>query len=102
MLIFRSMGLKCIPFLPQIMPPFLQCMRQKDILFLKFLFKQLGMLVAIVKQHIRVSLPPFRWLPPSVITNIIDSNYHPFIVFCLGSLGRDLYSHQGVLEHIAT
>jgi FKBP12-rapamycin complex-associated protein len=54
MLIFKSLGLKCIPFLPQIMPPFLQCMRTKETGFLKFLFKQLGLLVAIVKQHIRV------------------------------------------------
>ncbi len=53
MLIFKSLGLKCIPFLPQIMPPFLQVMRTKETLFLKFLFKQLGTLVAIVKQHIR-------------------------------------------------
>jgi len=53
MLIFKSLGLKCIPFLPQIMPPFLQVMRAKETGFLKFLFKQLGVLVAIVKQHIR-------------------------------------------------
>jgi FKBP12-rapamycin complex-associated protein len=54
MFIFKSLGLKCIPFLPQIMPPFLQCMRTKESTLLKFLFKQLGLLVAIVKQHIRV------------------------------------------------
>jgi FKBP12-rapamycin complex-associated protein len=53
MLIFKSLGLKCIPFLPQIMPPFLQVMRTKETLFLKFIFKQLGSLVSIVKQHIR-------------------------------------------------
>jgi hypothetical protein len=60
MFIFKSLGLKCIPFLPQIMPPFLQCMRTKETILLKFLFKQLGLLVAIVKQHIRVPHSPAR------------------------------------------
>lgn len=73
MFIFKSLGVKCIPFLPQIMPPFLQVMRttsDNDFLkvscwrpvvqlshlinfFYQFLFKQLGQLVAIVKQHVR-------------------------------------------------
>ena len=53
MFIFKSLGLKCVPYLPQIMPQFLLVMRTCEPLFREFLFQQLGMLVAIVKQHIR-------------------------------------------------
>ncbi|KYQ91695.1 protein kinase [Tieghemostelium lacteum] len=53
MFIFKSLGLKCIPFLPQIMPPFLHVMNSCEPGFREFLFQQLGLLVSIVKQHIR-------------------------------------------------
>eukprot|EP01133_Synstelium_polycarpum_P000171 gene171-204_t len=53
MFIFKSLGLKCIPFLPQIMPPFLHVMNTCEPGFREFLFQQLGSLVSIVKQHIR-------------------------------------------------
>ena len=54
MLMFESLGLKCVPFLPQIMPPFLACMRTKEKKRLEPLFKQLCLLVYIAKQHIKV------------------------------------------------
>ncbi|EAL66546.1 protein kinase, Atypical group [Dictyostelium discoideum AX4] len=53
MYIFKSLSLKSIPFLPQIMPPFLHAMNTGEPLFREFLFQQLGSLVSIVKQHIR-------------------------------------------------
>ncbi|KAF2071336.1 hypothetical protein CYY_007349 [Polysphondylium violaceum] len=53
MYIFKSLNLKCIPFLPQIMPPFLHVMNSCEPGFREFLFQQLGLLVSIVKQHIR-------------------------------------------------
>ncbi|GAM16986.1 hypothetical protein SAMD00019534_001610 [Acytostelium subglobosum LB1] len=53
MFIFKSLGLKCIPFLPQIMPPFLHVMNSCEPGFREFLFQQLSSLVSIVKQHIR-------------------------------------------------
>eukprot|EP00003_Mantamonas_plastica_P010783 TRINITY_DN2025_c0_g1_i1.p1 TRINITY_DN2025_c0_g1~~TRINITY_DN2025_c0_g1_i1.p1 ORF type:complete len:2240 (+),score=782.23 TRINITY_DN2025_c0_g1_i1:702-7421(+) len=53
MYIFQSLGMKCVPFLPQIMPAFLGVMRSCDDGFREFLFQQLGKLVSIVKQHIR-------------------------------------------------
>jgi phosphatidylinositol kinase/protein kinase (PI-3 family) len=71
MFIFKSLGLKCIPFLPQIMPPFLQCMRTKESTLLKFLFKQLGLLVAIVKQHIRVREATSLQLPLAVACDAV-------------------------------
>ncbi|XP_004346781.2 TOR pathway phosphatidylinositol 3-kinase TorA [Capsaspora owczarzaki ATCC 30864] len=57
MFICKSLGLRCVPFLPQIMPPMLQVMRTREPGFREFLFQQLGALVAIVKQHIRNYLP---------------------------------------------
>lgn len=53
MYIFKTLGLKCVPFLPQIMPPFLNMMRSCPVGILEFHFQQLGLLVTIVKQHIR-------------------------------------------------
>jgi hypothetical protein len=53
MMIFKSLQLRCVPYLPQIMPQFLHVMRTCDPSFREFLFTQLGMLVSIVKQHIR-------------------------------------------------
>ena len=54
MFIFKSLGLKCIPFLPQIMPPFLHVMNTCESGFREFLFQQMGSLVSIVKQRIIV------------------------------------------------
>ncbi|KAI9026899.1 armadillo-type protein [Hyaloraphidium curvatum] len=57
MYIFKTLGLKGVPFLPQIMPHFFAMMRTCPISILEFHFQQLGVLVSIVKQHIR------NWLP---------------------------------------
>ncbi len=94
MLIFKSLGLKCIPFLPQIMPPFLQCMRTKETILLKFLFKQLGLLVAIVKQHIRVRPATRRDTAQLMLAD-------PPITRLAGLSGRDLFADQGVLGDLA-
>ncbi|GAO47492.1 hypothetical protein G7K_1698-t1 [Saitoella complicata NRRL Y-17804] len=53
MYIFKTMGLKCVPFLSQIIPGFLHVMRTCSPTILEFYFQQLGILVSIVKQHIR-------------------------------------------------
>jgi FKBP12-rapamycin complex-associated protein len=53
MYIFKTLGLKCVPFLPRIIPPFLNMMRNCSVGMLEFHFQQLGLLVSIVKQHIR-------------------------------------------------
>ncbi|KFO31595.1 Serine/threonine-protein kinase mTOR [Fukomys damarensis] len=51
--IFKSLGLKCVQFLPQVMPTFLNVIRVCDVAIREFLFQQLGMLVSFVKSHIR-------------------------------------------------
>ena len=53
MQIFRQLGLKCVPFLKDIVPPMLNVMRNCESGLRDFLFQQLGELVRIVKQHIR-------------------------------------------------
>src|SRR5271163_4086282 len=55
MFIFKSLGLKCIPFLHQIMPPFLHLMNTCESGFREFLFQQMGSLVSVVKQRIHIA-----------------------------------------------
>lgn len=49
--IFKSLGIKCVPYLPQVLPSLLT-VRTADINFREFLFQQLSILIEIVKQHI--------------------------------------------------
>ncbi|XP_071445181.1 serine/threonine-protein kinase mTOR [Hetaerina americana] len=51
--IFKSLGIKCVPYISQVMPSFLNVVRTADANFREFLFQQLAVLIAIVKQHIR-------------------------------------------------
>lgn len=47
------MGIKCVPFIPQVMPSFLNVIRSADTNFRDFLFQQLAVLINIVGQHVR-------------------------------------------------
>ncbi|XP_041480411.1 serine/threonine-protein kinase mTOR-like [Lytechinus variegatus] len=51
--IFKSLGVKCVQFLPQIMPTYINVIRTCDNNTREFLFQQLGIMISIVKQHIR-------------------------------------------------
>ncbi|KAG5306758.1 MTOR kinase, partial [Acromyrmex insinuator] len=51
--IFKSLGIKCVPYISQVMPSFLNVVHTADMNFREFLFQQLAVLIAIVKQHIR-------------------------------------------------
>ncbi|KAK0179190.1 hypothetical protein PV327_008004 [Microctonus hyperodae] len=51
--IFKSLGIKCVPYISQVMPSFLNVVRTADVNFREYLFQQLAILIAIVKQHIR-------------------------------------------------
>eukprot|EP01135_Chromosphaera_perkinsii_P003113 Nk52_evm2s236 gene=Nk52_evmTU2s236 len=53
MFIAKALGVKTVPFLPTIMPPFLYVMNTCEQSFREFMFKQLAVLVSVVKQHIR-------------------------------------------------
>ncbi|KKZ57818.1 FKBP12-rapamycin complex-associated protein [[Emmonsia] crescens] len=55
--IFKTLGLKCVPFLGQIIPAFLSVIRSTPTSRLESYFNQLAILVTIVRQHIRAFLP---------------------------------------------
>ena len=55
--IFKTIGMKCVPFLGQIIPGFLGVMRSSPPPRLESYFNQLAVLVNIVRQHIRAFLP---------------------------------------------
>ncbi|KAL1494336.1 hypothetical protein ABEB36_009951 [Hypothenemus hampei] len=50
---FKSLGIKCVPYIAQVLPSLLNVVRTADINFREFLFQQLAQLISIVKQHIR-------------------------------------------------
>lgn len=51
--IVKSLGVKCVPYIQQVMPSFLNVIRTAELSSLEFLFQQLATLIVIVKQHIR-------------------------------------------------
>ena len=51
--IFKTLGLKCVPFLGQIIPSFVAVIRNAPSNRLESYFNQLSILVTIVRQHIR-------------------------------------------------
>lgn len=51
--IFKTLGLKCVPFLGQIIPSFVTVIRSAPANRLELYFNQLAILVSIVRQHIR-------------------------------------------------
>ncbi|KAF9116461.1 phosphatidylinositol kinase- protein kinase tor1 [Mortierella sp. AM989] len=55
--IFRSLQLKMVAFLPQIMPVYLTIMQSGTVLNLDFYFEKMGVLVQIVTLHIRPYIP---------------------------------------------
>ncbi|KAL3475819.1 armadillo-type protein [Aspergillus californicus] len=55
--IFKTLGLKCVPFLGQIIPGFISVIRGSPTSRLESYFNQMAILVNIVKQHIRAFLP---------------------------------------------
>lgn len=50
--IFQSLGIKCVPYLSQVLPSLLENIRTANNNLREFLFQQLAILVEIVRQHI--------------------------------------------------
>ncbi|XP_063917186.1 serine/threonine-protein kinase mTOR isoform X2 [Zophobas morio] len=71
--IFKSLGIKCVPYISQVLPSLLYVVRTADVNFKEFLFQQLAQLIYIVKQHIRNYLDDICqlikefWTPSSTI-----------------------------------
>lgn len=55
--IFQSLGLKCVPFLGQIIPSFISVMHAAPHSRLDLYFNHLAVLVSIVRQHVRAFVP---------------------------------------------
>ncbi|KNE54070.1 hypothetical protein AMAG_17615 [Allomyces macrogynus ATCC 38327] len=51
MYICKTLGLKCVPFLPQIMPPFLGMLKTSQPPMLEFFFQEMAQLVQVVGAH---------------------------------------------------
>ncbi|POY71739.1 putative Non-specific serine/threonine protein kinase [Rhodotorula taiwanensis] len=58
MYIFRSLRLKVVSFLPQVLPAFLNVMRSCPVGLQEYYFQNLGQLISMVKQHVRNHLGP--------------------------------------------
>ncbi|XP_048736860.2 serine/threonine-protein kinase mTOR-like [Ostrea edulis] len=88
--IFKSLGIKCVPYIQQVIPAYLAVIRSADQTFREFLFQQLGVIIAIVKQHIRNYLDDIfaivkeYWSPNSTMQNTII-NLVEQIVTALGT-----------------
>ncbi|KAI0046207.1 atypical/PIKK/FRAP protein kinase [Auriscalpium vulgare] len=57
MSIFKTQGLKCVTFLPQIIPAFAAVTRGSPARLQEFHLQQLAILVGIIKQHVRNYMP---------------------------------------------
>ncbi|PFH51827.1 hypothetical protein AMATHDRAFT_58344 [Amanita thiersii Skay4041] len=57
MSIFKTQGLKCVTFLPQIIPAFATVTRGSTARLQEFHLQQLAILVGIIKQHVRNYMP---------------------------------------------
>ncbi|EPS28844.1 Serine/threonine-protein kinase tor2 [Penicillium oxalicum] len=69
--IFKTLGLKCVPFLGQIVPAFIAVIRSSPASRLESYFNQMAILVNIVRQHIRAFLPEII----DVIREFWDASY---------------------------
>ncbi|KAJ5666232.1 uncharacterized protein N7477_008680, partial [Penicillium maclennaniae] len=69
--IFKTLGLKCVPFLGQIVPAFISVIRSSPASRLESYFNQMAILVNIVRQHIRAFLPEII----DVIREFWDATY---------------------------
>lgn len=88
--IFKSLGIKCVPYLSQVLPSLLNNIRTADVSKRDFLFQQLSILVEIVKQHIIsymgdiFKLVKDFWVPQSESTQITLINLVEKISIALG------------------
>ncbi|KAL4787723.1 armadillo-type protein [Aspergillus varians] len=69
--IFKTLGLKCVPFLGQVIPAFISVIRSSLPSRLEAYFNQMAILVNIVRQHIRAFLPEII----NVIHEFWDASY---------------------------
>ncbi|KAF9454266.1 phosphatidylinositol 3-kinase [Macrolepiota fuliginosa MF-IS2] len=71
MSIFKTQGLKCVTFLPQIIPAFTTVTRTSIARLQEFHLQQLAILVGIIKQHVRNYMPDIFALITELWENVI-------------------------------
>ncbi|KAI0064021.1 atypical/PIKK/FRAP protein kinase [Artomyces pyxidatus] len=87
MSIFKTQGLKCVTFLPQIIPAFTAVTRSSAARLQEFHLQQLAILVGIIKQHIRNYMPEIFGL----ITELWDNTSLQLpLVSLIEALGKAL------------
>ncbi|CCM00588.1 uncharacterized protein FIBRA_02624 [Fibroporia radiculosa] len=95
MSIFKTQGLKCVTFLPQIIPAFAAVARASGSRIQVFHLEQLAILVGIIKQHVRNYMPNIfelvtdLWENPSLqlplvslveaLGRALDAEFKPFL-----------------------
>ena len=88
--IFKSLGIKCVPYLSQVLPSLINNIRTADTNKRDFLFQQLSILIEIVKQHIIsymgeiFKLVKDFWVPSSESSQITLINLVEKIAIALG------------------
>lgn len=88
MYIFRSLRLRCVQFLPQIIPALLGAMRSCPPRLEEYYIQNLGHLIAFVKQHIRPHLEPILTLINDLWST--SPNLQPILVELMESIARAL------------
>ena len=74
--IFTSLGIKCVPYISQVIPSFINVIRTAESSFKDFLFQQLATLISIVKQHIRNYLDDiFKLIKVYFCNNVLSTIY---------------------------
>ncbi|OCH96265.1 FAT-domain-containing protein [Obba rivulosa] len=102
MSIFKTQGLKCVTFLPQIIPAFTSVARTSTSRFQVFHLEQLAILVGIIKQHVRNYTPQIFRLVNDLWDNVslqlplvslvealgkaLDAEFRPFLPTILPSM----------------
>ncbi|KZT10185.1 atypical/PIKK/FRAP protein kinase [Laetiporus sulphureus 93-53] len=110
MSIFKTQGLKCVSFLPQIIPAFATVARTSTSVFQRFHLEQLAILVGIIKQHVRnfmmvlIALVTDLWDNPSLhlplvslieaLGKALDAEFKPFLPTILPLLIRTFDNEQ--------
>ncbi|KAH9066494.1 atypical/PIKK/FRAP protein kinase [Lactarius vividus] len=87
MSIFKTQGLKCVTFLPQIIPAFAAVTRSSAARLQEFHLQQLAILIGIIKQHVRKYMPDIFGLVTDLWEN--QSLQLP-LVSLIESLGKAL------------
>lgn len=102
--IFNFLKIRSVPYIPHILPPFINIIRTGELRIKEFLLQQLGQIIGIVKKHIRVYLDDiFKVLRELWITNDQSMQLTLFsvveqIVIALGGEFRNYVPH--LIPHI--